>query len=215
MKISILVDNPKSWIMPYAEILLERFLALKHEVRMVQDIGNLREGDCAFFLGCEKIVPRQILNLNKHNLVVHESDLPRGKGWSPLTWQILEGKNEVPISLFEAEDEVDSGEIYLQDVMHFEGHELIDELRVIQGSKTVDMALEFIERYAEFEKSGGKKQEGKETFYPRRRSRDSELETDKSIIKLFNKLRVVDNERYPAFFKYKGHTYTIKIEKRN
>jgi len=38
-----------------------------------------------------------------------------------LTWQILEGKNEIPITLSEPEESVDGGKIYIQDIMHFNG----------------------------------------------------------------------------------------------
>lgn len=87
------------------------------------------KGDILVLLGCEKIIKDAILKKNRHNLVVHESALPEGKGWSPLTWQILEGKNEIPITLFEAVQNVDAGQIYLQRKMIFKGWELVDDLR--------------------------------------------------------------------------------------
>ncbi len=42
----------------------------------------------AFFLGCSKIAGPDVLNRNKYNLVVHESALPKGKGFAPVAWQI-------------------------------------------------------------------------------------------------------------------------------
>jgi len=48
-----------------------------------------------FILGYHKIIKKEYLKNNKYNIVVHESDLPKGKGWVPLFWQILEGKNEI------------------------------------------------------------------------------------------------------------------------
>jgi len=45
------------------------------------------------------------------NLVVHESDLPRGKGFAPVKWQILDGKKEIPVCLLETTEQVDSGDI--------------------------------------------------------------------------------------------------------
>ena len=39
-----------------------------------------------------KIIPKKFLEKSVINLVVHESDLPKGKGMSPLTWQILKNK---------------------------------------------------------------------------------------------------------------------------
>ena len=40
--------------------------------------------------------------------MIHESDLPHGKGWSPIQWQILEGSDSITITLLDAEDKVDS-----------------------------------------------------------------------------------------------------------
>ena len=49
----------------------------------------MSEGGILCLLGCEKKF--NALHLNTHNLVVHESDLPFGKGMSPFTWQVVEG----------------------------------------------------------------------------------------------------------------------------
>lgn len=208
MKIQILVDNPRSWIVPYAESLLNEGRALSHEVNLLFFHTEVVQGDILVLLSCEKKFSR--LNLNTHNLVVHESYLPKGKGWSPLTWQILEGKNEIPVTLFEATEEIDSGEIYLQEVIHFEGHELVDEIRRAQGEATKRLIMEFIKSYPNV---AGKEQIGESTFYKRRGPLDSNLDVNESILSQFDLLRVVDNNQYPAFFELKGHKYKISIEK--
>ncbi len=210
MKITLLVDNPKGWIIPYVLKLKEKLKKLGHHVFYLNDSGKVPEGDCAFLLSCEKIILKEILLRNRHNLVIHESTLPKGKGWSPLTWQILEGKNDIPITLFEAAERVDSGPIYLQDVMHFRGDELLDELHKVQGEKTIELVIKFIKDYPP---RASKKQIGKESFYPRRTFKDSEIDVNKTIAEQFNILRVVDNKKYPAFFKYKGKRYILRITK--
>ena len=48
------------------------------------------------------MIKDDIIDLSKHSLVVHSSNLPQGKGWSPMTWQIIEGKNKITNTLFEA-----------------------------------------------------------------------------------------------------------------
>lgn len=209
MVINIVVDNPKSWMNPYAKRLAAD-LKSRHTVFFVRDSKKVKTGDCAFYLSCEKIVPKDVLARNRHNIVVHESALPNGKGWSPLTWQILAGKNEIPITLFEAEERVDSGPIYLQEKMKFDGHELIDELHQVQGEATIRLVKIFLKKYSMI---NGKKQTGKESFYPRRTAKDSQLDIRKSIAEQFNLLRVADNEKYPAFFDYRGHRYILKIYK--
>lgn len=103
LKITIVSDSD-SWINRYVEDLV-RHWSSTHEVRLVHEVSAIQIGDLAFFLSFGRKVPVEVLAGHKHNLVVHASDLPRGRGWSPLTWQILEGKNRFPITLFEAADE--------------------------------------------------------------------------------------------------------------
>jgi methionyl-tRNA formyltransferase len=139
--------------------------------------------------------------------------LPKGRGWSPLTWQILEGKNEIPVTLFEAKEEVDSGPIYLQSIMRFRGHELVDELREKQAIHTVQLCLEFIRRYPKVTQQA-RQQQGEPRFYPKRGPKDSWIDPDKTIREQFNLLRVVDNDSYPAWFEMGGQRYELKIEKK-
>ncbi len=206
-----IMSDMNSWINKYIPELISK-IEKKHNVNWVHDINDIPNGDFVFYLGCGRIVPPEILARNKHNLVVHESDLPKGKGWSPLTWQILEGKNEIPIVLFEAVEKVDSGKIYAKDVMKFNGLELVEELRKEQAEKTIQLCLKFIHEYPEI-LDKGEEQIGEATYYPRRTPKDSRLDPDKTVREQFNLLRVVDNERYPAFFEIDGEKYILKIEK--
>lgn len=208
MKIQILVDNPNSWIVPYAEELNKELLNLKFSSTLHFNHSEITKGDILVMLSCEKIF--KDLHLNRNNLVVHESALPHGKGWSPLTWQILEGKNRIPITLFEAKESVDSGEIYLQEFIDFEGHELLTEIKHLQGVKTNELILKFVNNFSNIT---GTPQKGEESFYPKRGPKDSMLDTSKTIDELFNQFRVCDNERYPAFFIKDGMKYFLKIEK--
>lgn len=208
MKIQILVDNPNSWIIPYAEELKESILKLNHSCVFTTKPNSIVKGDVLCLLSCENIFRK--LGLNKYNLVVHESDLPRGKGWSPLTWQILEGKSEIPITLFEASEKVDSGKIYLQEKIYLKGDELLEEIKHLQGIATQNLILNFIKN---IDKAIGYSQKGEESFYPKRVPKGSELNINKTIDDQFNLLRVCDNERYPAFFYKNGVKYFIKIFK--
>lgn len=209
MKVQILVDNPNSWMVDYAKQLVD-ILRKENDIKvnLIYQHEEVIEGDVLCLLGCEKIFKK--LYLNKYNLVVHESYLPKGKGWSPLTWQILEGSSKIPITLFEAAEKIDSGVIYNQDFIELNGDELLPEIKHRQGTKTIGLIVDFIEN---IDKVIGREQIGEETFYPKRKSEDSELDIDKSIKEQFNLLRVCDNERYPAFFTLKGKKYIIKTYK--
>ena len=71
--------------------------------------------------------------------MVHESSLPNGKGWSPLTWQVIQGKKTILVTIIEASDEVDSGAIYFQEEIRLEGHELVEKLRQLQAEATFSL----------------------------------------------------------------------------
>lgn len=210
MKIQILIDNHKSWSVRYAQVYAQELRRKGHEVSLVHSQKRLKRGDLLILLSCEKILTQEQLDLHRHNLIVHESALPNGKGWSPLTWQVLEGKRKIRVTLFEAALRVDSGPIYGQTDICLEGHELVDELREKQAKATLKLLRRFMRRYP---KVRAKAQRGRETFYQRRKPEDSRFDVRKSLAEQFNLLRVADNEKYPAFFEFKGHRYLIQIRK--
>ena len=210
MKIQLLVDNKASWIVPYAEQLCSRLIEMKHEPRLIFRHDEVLEGDILCLLSCEKVFKK--LSLNKFNLVVHESDLPEGKGWSPITWQILEGKNTIPVTLFEAADSIDSGQIYSQAYISLNGTELLDEIKHQQGIVTQSLILSFIESLPDIK---ARPQSGDESFYPRRRPDNSRLDVHKSLYEQFDLLRVCDNERYPAHFTMRNEEYVLKIYRKD
>jgi UDP-2,4-diacetamido-2,4,6-trideoxy-beta-L-altropyranose hydrolase len=209
LRLTILSDAD-SWLNQYLPELQVVFRANGHHVRWIHDPAELGEGDVAFFLSLSRIVTPEQLVRHAHNIVVHESDLPRGRGWSPLTWQVLEGKQQIPISLIEARESVDSGDIYLQSTIALNGNELVGELRSAQAAATLALCREFVSQYP-FVCSEGRAQTGTPSYYGRRRPEDSEFDPDKTLREQFNLLRVADPDRYPAFFELAGRRYEVRI----
>ena len=150
------------------------------------------------------------LAFHRHNLVVHESALPEGQGWSPMTWQILEGASSIPITLFEATAALDAGPIYLQQQIALQGHELMEEWRVLQAQATLALCLAWFDRYQEVV-NAAQPQHGEASHYRRRRPADSQLDPERALAEQFNLLRVVDNHRYPAFFHWRGRSYVLEV----
>jgi methionyl-tRNA formyltransferase len=211
MLIQILVDNNTSWILPYTETLVKDLSQNNINIVHRYTHESVTSGEILIMLSCEKIFKN--LHLNKKNLVIHESALPSGKGWSPLTWQVLEGETRIPVTLFEASVKVDAGNIYDICYIDLDGTELVDELRSKQWVATKELIIRFIKNYNP--NNLGTPQTGKESFYPRRTKKDSSLDINKTIFEQFNLLRVCDNERYPAWFEMNGIRYIIKIYKEN
>lgn len=210
MKISIMIDMIDSFLHEHVTHLINKIKLRGHIVDFITNTKSIPKGDVLFLLGCSTILTSKELSLNKHNLVVHPSKLPKGRGSAALVWKILEGVNVIYLTLFEANEKIDKGDIYFQEKIEFEGHELSDEIRSRQAEKIKELVLKFLDQYSELKP---KKQEGKCSYYPKRTPKDSELDIDKTIREQFNLLRVSDNERYPAYFNYNGHKYFLKIYK--
>ncbi len=207
MKVAILTSLDQ-WFVPYAKKLQTKidnaYLFFRHE-----DIDDGFE--IIFILSYHKIIQEKYLKKHKHNIVIHESALPNGKGWAPMFWQVIEGKDKIPFSMFEAGSGVDNGDIYMQETLTLSGYELNKELREKQANFTSKMCLEFLNKYDRYKVP--KKQIGEESFYAKRTSKDSQLDVTMSIEEQFNLLRIVNNEEYPAFFEIDDHKYKLTIEK--
>ena len=205
MTVTILIDND-SWFTPYGYQLQNEIRNIGYVCDIVFKHKDVKKGSVLFLLGCVRMFHH--LKLNTHNIVIHGSDLPQGKGWSPLSWQILEGKNSIPMTLFEATEELDAGKIYIKDSIELTGYELLNETQNMLGLKTIELAVKFMKNIDNIE---GIEQAGISTFYPKRTPVDSELDINKSIKDQFDLLRICSNDRYPAFFHINNRKYILKI----
>ncbi len=180
-----------------------------HRIKLHDKALNLHGGDFLFLISCTEIVPREIYSRYRFPLVIHESDLPEGRGWSPLAWQILAGKNDVVVSLIEVAEQVDRGAIWKKSKLSLEGHELLDEI----NQKLFLIKLSLIE-YAishYLDATPSEQDNSEATYYPRRTPNDSKIDPHKSIEDQFSLLRIIDKTRYPAFFELRGYKYNIYI----
>lgn len=206
MKIAI-ITSANQWFIPFAKKLQNK---IKDSMLFFEHRNVNESFDIVFILSYHKLIEKKYLEKNKHNIVIHASALPLGKGWAPMFWQILENKNKIPFTMFEVDDSVDGGDIYMQRKLQLTGYELNYELREKQANHIINMCLEFINNYHKYKNP--LKQEGIETFYKKRTSKDSELDISKSIAEQFNLLRIVDNDNFPAFFYVNEKKYILKIE---
>lgn len=207
-KVTVVVDND-SWILSHAHNLVEAAKELGNSAQLCRAHDEIQDGDVCFYLGCVKITPPEILAKNKRNLVAHASDLPQGRGFSPWTYAILEGENKIPLCLLEAIEEVDAGPIIYKEYLSLSGTELVEETRELLGQKIFEICKRFL---SETPLPEGQPQEGEPTYHDRRTPSDSEVDPQQTIAEQFDLLRVVDNEKYPAFFQHRGKKYKLKIE---
>lgn len=185
----------------------------EHDILLCRDQRELLGGDLLFLISCSQIIDESIRKKYKYTLVLHASDLPEGRGWSPHVWAILEGAKAITVSLLQAEDGVDTGAIWAKRSFSIPKDALYDEInRHLFETELMlmDEALLIIESDI---KPQPQIKSIKPTYYRKRTPEDSEVDASRPLNELFNKIRVMDPCRYPAFFRLHGYTYTIKLKK--
>ena len=214
MRIQILISK-SSWANQYQNYIKDRLKKYTKIINFYNKHKNLRKNyDINIIFSYFKKIPKKYLAFSKTNLIPHESKLPKGKGMSPLTWQILEKKNKVFFSLIEADTKINNLIIYFQKKIKIKKSLLFNEIKKIQLVENLKLIEKFLKYYKIKNKIPiGKKQIGKTSMYRKRTPNDSELDINQSIKTQFNLLRVSDNKNYPTFFKMYGKKYILKISK--
>ena len=207
-----LCSDQSSWINDFIPAWALQWRAAGHSLAWAHNAALLPESHVCFYLSYGRIVGAELRARHGNNLVVHESDLPAGRGWSPLTWQVLQGAQNIVVTLFEAADEVDAGEIYGQTLIQLHGDELVADLRWQQSVATFKLCTEFIDGYPSVLHLA-REQQGTPSYFPRRKPVDSRIDLDLPLRDQFNLLRVCDNIRYPAWFECAGARYTLNINR--
>lgn len=207
-KVALLFDRNNMWIFDFFQN--HKFDENQFSISLFFDAAEVKNFDIVFLLGYTSLLPKTYLKKNALILVIHESNLPKGKGFAPIQWQLLEGASEICVSLIEATEKVDGGDIFFQTSITFNGTELFDEIRKKQASASIKLVEKFLDRYPNISRT---KQSGQESFYPKRTMADNELDIKATIEENFNLLRIGNNEFWPSYFYYQGTKYIIKIYK--
>jgi len=210
LKISLICDIKDSFMHDRIPPLEKELEQAGHQVDYLRSMNDLATGDVAFFLACSTILKEEHLRYHLHNVIIHPSRLPQARGSGVVAWKIIEGESKIWVTLFNPTSKIDAGEIYYQDYFELSGDELSDEIRQRQAELSFKLIKKFLAEYPHIKAIP---QEGESSFYGKRKPKDSELDVNKSIKEQFNLLRVVDNERYPAFFMMHGKKYVLRITK--
>ena len=214
MNIQILISK-NSWANNYKTILKNKLGKYSRNLLILNNHKKLKSKyDINIIFSYFKIIKKKYLNKSKYNLVTHGSDLPKGKGMSPLTWEILKGRNIMTFSIIDANVKMDAGEIYYKKKIKFDKGLIFDEIKQLQFEKSLELLIKFIKFYKKNKKAPiSKKQVGKSTYFRIRKPVDSKININKSLKSQFNLMRTSDDKNYPSYFCFNKKKYLIKLIK--
>lgn len=138
------------------------------------------------------IIPENIF-LNYKCIVFHMTDLPFGRGGSPLQNLIQRGFKETIISALKVVEELDAGPIYLKNSLSLFG--TAEEIFIRANYIIQEMIVEIITNNLK-----PKEQEGSPVLFKRRKPSMSKIQQIPEIDKLFDHIRMLDAEGYPNAF---------------
>lgn len=182
-----------------------------HSITLCRSKSEVDVGDLLFLISCSEIVGGDIRGRFHKTLVLHASDLPKGRGWSPHVWEISQGAEFIVLTLLEAEDSVDSGAVWHKLHLPVSRSSLFNEINEILFSAERDM-LDFAVANFDTIRPVPQSTDG-ESYYSRRTPEHSRLDPKKTIEEQFDLIRVCDPNRFPAFFDLHGSRYKIVLEK--
>ena len=214
MKIDVVVSNPAHPVWAAINEWVSQQKREGHDAELLSRLADLRGGDVLFLMSCSFIVDAEARSKYQKVLVLHAGDLPLDRGWSPHIWNIVEGNNTLTLTMLEAEDKVDSGDVWFKAKIQLQGHELFDEINAALFEAELALMSKAV---AEFSSVCPLPQDNDitPTYRSKRSPADSQIDPNKSLVEQFGLLRTADPDRFPAFFDHMGCRYKIRLEKMN
>jgi methionyl-tRNA formyltransferase len=212
---NIIIATIKSWNIEKAKIIKTKYdekynikIITKKEELNIEDIDKINP-KYIFFPHWSWIIPKEIYK--KYNCIVfHMTDLPYGRGGSPLQNLIERGHKKTKISAIKVEKGLDTGDIYIKEPLSLEGtaEEIYKRASEIIFEKMIPKIIEKnLTPYP---------QKGKVVEFKRRKPNQSDISKLNTLEKIYDYIRMLDAEGYPkAYIREDGikyEFYDAKIE---
>lgn len=170
----------------------ENFVFFGSDSELTFDYLNELRPRYVFFPFWSHRIDRQIYE-SFECVIFHMTDLPFGRGGSPLQNLIIRGVSETKISAIKCIEEFDAGPIYLKRDLTLEGpaHEILDRAATIIESMIVEIIKTRPQPTA---------QVGPATLFKRRKPAEGNLNSADSIGQMYDMIRMLDADGYPNAF---------------
>lgn len=192
----IIIATIKSWNIEYARK-LQQNLSAEHMIEIIDKKEDLKsdfiktfDPDYIFFPHWSYIINEEIFS--KYACVVfHMTDLPYGRGGSPLQNLIVRGHKTTKISAIQVTKELDAGPIYKKEELSLEGsaEEIFRRASGIIFNEMIPGILR--------DRPEPIPQNGEITTFARRKPEQSQLLPDMDMKTIYDYIRMLDAEGYP------------------
>ena len=145
-----------------------------------------------FFPHWSWIVPKEITD-SYDCVCIHMTDLPYGRGGSPLQNLIIKGHKVTKITALKMAQELDTGDIYHKVSLDLLGS--AQEIFMEAANKAYELIKFIVEN-----NPAPRPQEGEVVNFNRRNPSQSEIPKDMTFDKIYDYVRMLDADTYPAAY---------------
>ena len=151
-----------------------------------------------FFPHWSWIIPKNIF-VGFECVVFHMTDLPYGRGGSPLQNLIVRGHKNTKISAIKVAEGMDTGDIYMKEDIALEGaaQNIFQRCSAIIFNKMIPNIVKNNQK--------PKSQSGEAVEFKRRKPEDGEISNLVDLEKVYDYIRMLDAEGYPNAFLEKNN----------
>ena len=202
MKGRIIIATIKSWNIANALNLKDNYKE-KYEIHMITNKDDLNYAKISefnpnyiFFPHWSWKIPEEIYS-NYECILFHITDLPYGRGGSPLQNLLVRKVYNTKISALRVEKDLDAGKIYLKEDFYI-GLGSAEEILINASSIIFSKMIPFILENNPIPQD----QNGEPVFFTRRMPEESDMAqmNFSSLEEIYNFIRMLDGEGYPNAF---------------
>lgn len=197
MKNRLIILSEKKWHEDLFNQLKSEFndnewLLINNKSDFNLELLNELKPDKIFIPHWSYIIPEEIFN-SFECIVFHMTDLPFGRGGSPLQNLIVRGYKSTKISAIKVQSGIDTGDVYLKKSLNLTG----SAQEIFQKSAIVieEMIKEII-----IKNSIPSPQKGEVVEFKRRKPEESNISELEDLENIYNYIRMLDCEGYPHAF---------------
>jgi len=181
-----------------------KWVFVSSPAELLAEIGKQTSIKYIFFPHWRWIVPSEIVN--KYNCVCfHMTDLPYGRGGSPLQNLIIRGHKDTVLTVLKMDEGIDTGPIYIKEHLDLGG--TAQEIYI----RAAELTWSLIRRLVDLNPIP-QPQVGKPVYFKRRLPAESKLPDLDSLEQLYDFIRMLDAPGYPHAF-LETNKYRIKFTK--
>ena len=200
---SIIIVSNKEWHRKYIKEIATRtnkdVIYIDNKECITYDYLHKLQPEWVFFPHWSYVIPAEVYE-NMNCVIFHMTDLPFGRGGSPLQNLIVRGIYETKLSALKCTAQLDAGDIYIKQPLSLWG--TAEEIYLRAAELTKEMVIQIVKEKPQFYK-----QQGEPVVFRRRKPSEGDIGKLKSLSEVFDYIRMLDADTYPPAFLDKNNLH--------